>query len=395
MYNIAVITSTRAEYGLLRPVLKKIEESPVLKLDLIVTGAHLSQEFGNTVKEIEEDGLPIGARLDFLHQTQEAGEGRLGTARRTAAVLDMFARHFAAMPEKPKAVLLLGDRYEIFAAAQAAALLDIPVAHISGGDVTAGADDDWFRHCITKMAKLHFPSCEAYRQRLLRMGEQPSRVFNVGGLGDENARSMELMREYELSESLSLDLSRPYALVTFHPETLAALPPERQAEELLAAVEQNPQLLYLFTKANADAGGSEMNLYVEEFCRTRENAVLFSSLGALRYLSAMKYAALVLGNSSSGVVETPSFGVPAVDIGNRQAGRITGENVLHCPTEAEAISKAIRRATSAEFKAQAAGAHSPYNGGDTSSKIVSLLEGFLGSDALCQPKEFYDGEAMV
>lgn len=393
MYTIAAVTSTRADYGLLRPVLKKIAASPALRLQLLVTGSHLSAQYGSTVSEIKNDepnGIFIGAELDILRQ--EVPEGRLGTARRTAFALQQALAYFNET--KPDAVLLLGDRYEIFAIAEAAALLDIPVAHISGGDVTHGADDDWFRHCITKMAKLHFPSCEAYRRRLLRMGEQPAFVFNVGGLGDENIRNMPLLSRGALVASLAEIgwQGVPDVLVTFHPETAAETPPMAQVQALLCAVEACPNLRYLFTGANADAGGGEINRAIEAFCRSHTNCGMVASLGVLRYLSTMQYTKLVLGNSSSGVVETPSFGVPAVNIGRRQAGRLMCENVICCEATQSEIVAAIQTATSPGFAAQAKQVKSPYNGGDTSGKIVDLLTEFLESGALKGPKIFYDGE---
>lgn len=388
MYKVAVVTGTRAEYGLLRPVIQKLYASVDMEMLLAVTGAHLSAEYGYTLTEIEADGFPVAARIDIL--SQPVGRGRLGTAQRTALALQGFTDFFAA--ETPDAVLLLGDRYEAFAAAEAAALLGVPVVHISGGDVTYGADDDWFRHCITKMAKLHFPACEEYRQRVIRMGEAPDKVFNVGGLGDENIRSMHLLGLPALSESLGVPLDRPYALVTFHPETATGIQPEVQVDALLEGVAQNPDLFYLFTKANADAGGDVMNRRVEEYCAAHENTVLFSSLGTVRYLSAMKYAALVLGNSSSGVVETPSFGVPCVNVGMRQTGRVMSDNILNCALSADAIAQAIRDAGAPAFVQRAGEVKSPYDGGDTSGKIVATLYRFLESGALERAKIFYDGE---
>lgn len=388
MAEVAVVTGTRAEYGLLRPVLDKIQASKLLKLRLMVTGSHLGAQYGNTIQEIRQDGYEPDCCLDIL--SAQVASGRLGTAQRTALALDLFIREFSS--RKPAVVLLLGDRYEIFAAAQAAALLDVPVAHISGGDVTLGADDDWFRHCITKMAKLHFPSCEEYRRRVIRMGEEPDRVYNVGGLGDENIRNMALMSRPELAESLGIQLEKPFALVTFHPETASGTAPEKQVDSLLAAVEQNNRLFYLFTKANADAGGAEMNRRLEEFCAGHSNTALFASLGVLRYLSAMKHAALVLGNSSSGVVETPSFGVPAVNIGARQQGRVRSDNIIDCGAEPAQISEAIARALTPEFCQQAKNTKSPYNGGDTSGRIVEIVESFILAGRLAGPKTFYDGE---
>jgi GDP/UDP-N,N'-diacetylbacillosamine 2-epimerase (hydrolysing) len=370
-------------------VIQKLSVSADIEMLLAVTGTHLSAEYGYTLNEIEADRFNISAKIDIM--SQPVATGRLGTAQRTELALQGFTAYFAE--EKPDAVLVLGDRYETFAAVQAAALMAIPVAHISGGDVTFGADDDWFRHCITKMAKLHFPTCEEYRQRVICMGEEPERVFNVGGLGDENIRSMHLLGLPMLAESLSIPLEAgPYALVTFHPETATGIRPERQVNALLGAIEQHPDLFYLFTKANADAGGEVMNQRVEVFCAANKNAVLFPSLGSLRYLSAMKYATFVLGNSSSGVVETPSFGVPCVNVGARQTGRVMSGNIINCVMETEAITQAITAVRRPAFVQQAKGVKSPYDGGDTSGKIVATLYRFLENGELARPKNFYDGE---
>lgn len=391
MYTVAVVTGTRAEYGLLRPVLEKLSQCPAITPRLLVTGSHLGAQYGGTVTEIEADGHEIAARLDIL--SPSVPPGRIGTAMRTQLALRLFLEWLSQPENRPDALLVLGDRYEAFAAGQAAALLDIPLVHISGGDVTAGADDDWFRHCLTKMAKLHFPSCEVYRRRLILMGEQPDTVFNVGGLGDENIRSMQLLSRKTLAAGLGFDWPDPFALVTLHPETASGLLPRHQAQVFLEALAQRPGVFYLFTAANADAGGDELNRRFEAFCAEAENAAMVPSLGALRYLSAMKHAALVIGNSSSGVVETPSLGVPAIDIGARQKGRETAENVIHCPLyTAEGIVTAIDAALQPAFAAKARAVQSPYNGGDTSGRITAILLDFLQTGRMTPPKEFYDGE---
>ncbi len=388
MHKVLVLTGTRAEYGLLRPVLQRLKDAPDIDLGLIVTGAHLSQALGGTASEIRADDMPICAEIDIL--SSEVQGGRMGTAQRTALALNLYLSYLASVRPAPDALLLLGDRYEAFAAGQAAALLNIPLVHISGGDVTQGADDDWFRHCLTKMAKLHFTSCEAYRRRVIRMGEAPDRVFNVGGLGDENIRSMPLLDKDTLNKQLGFALESPYALCTFHPETQSCISPKAQAETLLAALDKFCDLFCLFTAANADAGGEEINAIISEWCNTRTNAAFVPSLGVLRYLSAMKYATLVVGNSSSGVVETSSFGVPTVDIGNRQKGRERGENVLSCALCTDDIAAAVAKAQSGEFAEIAKKTHSPYRGKDASGDIVKTLCRLLKEGALRAPKEFYD-----
>ncbi len=387
--DIAVVTGTRAEYGLLRPVIQKLLKSPVLRPQVLVTGAHLAPEYGSTVSEIEADGVPIAARIPIL----KFGQGPQATAQTVAYTIQQFSDWFLA--HRPRAVLVLGDRYEIFAAAQAAAFSGVPIAHISGGDVTLGAADDWYRHCITKMAHLHFPSCEQYARRVIRMGEQPDTVFNVGGLGDENIRTMPKMSREELGQSLGLDLSLPFGLVTFHPETAGGADPLWQMEQLLGAMEElgrKQELRWIITKANADAGGQAVNQAIDQWVEEpAHRATAFTSLGVLRYLSAMRYAAVVAGNPSSGVVETPSFGVPAVNIGQRQQGRILCENVLCCPAERGAILTALQAALTPEFAEKAHAARSPYNGGDTSGRMVALLEKKLMEPGFGAPKNFYDG----
>ena len=384
--TITVVTATRAEYGLLRPVIQKLAASRALTLQLVVTGAHLCPRLGATVAEIEADGLPIAARLPIF--SDDAGEP---AARTIARTLTVFDDHFAA--RRPDAVLLLGDRFEIFAVAAAAAARHIPIAHISGGDVTLGAADEYYRHCITKMAAVHFPSCTDSARRLVRMGEDPARVFCVGGLGDENIRTLPKMTRQELCTSTGFDLMQPFALVTFHPETGAGAPdPAVQSAALCRAMDAVENVFWLITGSNADAGGQVCTAAMQAFAAAHPGRAGFvQSLGLRRYLSAMQYAALVAGNSSSGVVETPTFGVPAVNIGSRQAGRILCANVLSCPGGAAAIEAALRTALTPAFAAKAKTARSPYFGGDTSGKIVRVLERLAGSALLAAPKPFYDG----
>lgn len=387
--RLAVITGTRAEYGLLRPVIFKLLKSDVIQPLVIVTGAHLSAEYGNTVSEIEADGVPIAARLHILTH----GHGPLSLPETVQDTIGQFSRWF--VENHPDGVLVLGDRYEIFAAAQAAAMTGVPIAHISGGDVTLGAADDYYRHCITKMAALHFPSCEDSARRVIRMGENPAIVHNVGGLGDENIRALPRMDLDELSESIGFDLHTPYTLVTFHPETAGGADPAQQSDMLMQAMEtitQNHGIRWLITKANADAGGQIINQKIDDWVeRHPGQALAVTSLGVKRYLSAMAKAAFVAGNSSSGVVETPTFGVPTIDIGDRQNGRIRCQNVIHCQADAQQITRAMETALSPAFVQQAHATVSPYNGGDTSGRIVSVLETALQDPRFGAPKGFYDG----
>ena len=383
--TVALITSTRADYGLLRPVACKLAAAG--RLQLVVTGAHLCERLGSTVSEIEADApaVNIAARLPVFRENEPDEP----VGRTIARTMEVFDEYFAA--HRPGCVLVLGDRYEIFAAGAAAALLEIPLAHISGGDVTAGAADDWFRHCLTKMASLHFPSCEVYARRLIRMGEDPAAVENVGGLGDENLRSLPLLSRAALAESIGFGLDRPYALVTYHPETAGGASPAAQFDALCAALERCG-LAAVFTKANADAGGADINARIDAVCAARPGQyVAFTSMGVLRYLSAMKYCAVVAGNSSSGVVETPSLGVPCVNVGDRQKGRLLSANIICCAADEASVYAALQKALSPAFAAQARQAKSPYNGGDTSGRIVRRLEAFVQSPSLGKPKLFYDG----
>ena len=382
MRTICVVTATRAEYGLLRPVVQKIAASGTLALQLVVTGAHLCPRLGETVREIEQDGLPIAARLPIF--TADAAEPVAQTIARTIAVFDgYFAAH------RPDAVLLLGDRFEIFAVACAAAARHIPIAHISGGDVTLGAADEYYRHCISKMAAVHFPSCADSAARLVRMGEAPGTVFCVGGLGDENIRTLPKMSREELCNSTGFALMQPFALVTYHPETAPdAGSPAEQVEALCNAMDAVPGVFWLITGSNADAGGQLCTAMMQTFAAAHpDRAGFVQSLGLKRYLSAMQYAALVAGNSSSGVVETPTFKVPTVNIGKRQAGRTICANVLCCPADEPAIEAALHKALSPEFAPVAASAVSPYDGGDTSAKICTVLARY----DFTRPKIFYDG----
>ena len=382
MRSICVVTATRAEYGLLRPVVQKLAASADLQLRLVVTGAHLCPRLGLTVTEIEKDGFAIDARLPIF--TDDAAEPVAQTLARTLTVFDEYFAQNA-----PDCLLVLGDRFEIFAVATAAAARHIPIAHISGGDVTLGAADEYYRHCISKMAAVHFASCADSAARLVRLGEAPDRVFCVGGLGDENIRTLPKLSREALCASTGFALMQPFALVTYHPETSAdAGSPAAQCQALCRAMESVPGIFWLMTGSNADAGGQVCSDTLRAFAATHpDRAGFVQNLGLQRYLSAMQYASLVAGNSSSGVVETPTFQVPTVNIGKRQAGRLLCANVLGCAPDADAIAETMRKALSPEFAAVAATAKSPYNGGDTSAKICAVLRSFDFS----APKSFYDG----
>jgi len=381
--TIAVFTATRAEYGLLRPLLLRLRESHQCRLQLIVSGTHLSHAHGYTLTEIRSDGFEpdVMVPLDFSKDSPEHLCGALG------AVVAQTGAALARL--QPDLLVLLGDRYECLGAATAAAMLHTPVAHIHGGEITRGALDDSFRHAITKLSHLHFASCEPYRQRILQLGEQPDHVWSVGALGVENALSLPLSDEAAVREYLRLEEGRPYFLCTFHPVTLEPGHEEVQWREVQQALETFSNHAVIITGANADPGGEHINRMLVEWSRQQPERVrLFDSLGVLRYLSAAKYAACVVGNSSSGVIEIPSLGAPVVNIGNRQQGRISSPAVLHCPAQKRAVIAALKQAGTPQCRERARTTPNPYQKPGTSAAIAHTLLTFPLEDIL--KKTFYD-----
>jgi len=369
--KIAFCTGTRAEYGLLKPLMELVLHDPDLEFELYVTGMHLSLEFGHTIDEILQDKIPVTEKVEILvsGDTPSAISKSMGLAM--IGFGDVFARR------KPDMLVLLGDRFEAFCAAAAATVARVPIAHLHGGELTLGAIDDAFRHSITKMSSLHFTSTEEYRHRVIQMGEEPSRVFNVGALGVENILKLPLMTLKELEKSLGVRFKTPYALVTYHPATLDDMDPENQILELLNALDSFPGLFLVFTKANADAGGRVINKLIDDYVsKNMERAVVFSNMGQIQYLSAMKFASMVIGNSSSGIIEAPSFGVPTVNIGKRQAGRVKAKSVFDCAVETKSIRKAITevQATARNKQDQVS---NPYYGKDTAKTIYKIIRDFL------------------
>ena len=384
-HSVCAVTGTRAEFGLLRPLLARLREESAVELRLIVTGSHLSQAFGQTACEIEEAGFSGYEKIPVL----SGGDSQADMAQATGKALSAFAVSFSRL--RPELLVILGDRYEIFAAAAAAAMLGIPIAHLCGGETTEGAVDEFLRHSITKMSTLHFTGCEEYRRRVIQLGEAPDRVFNVGEPGVENAANLAVLTPEDLRADLGFPRpDRPYAVVTFHPVTLERETGESQLRQLIQAMDVFPQLDYIVTLANADAGGRAINRIWEEEGARRRNWLVVPSLGAKRYVSALRSAAFVLGNSSSGITEAPSFHIPTVNIGDRQRGRVMAGSVLCCPPDAAAIESAIRRAMTEEFRAVAARESSPFGDGHTSEKILPVLLGFLESSDKSLKKPFYD-----
>lgn len=381
MKKVCVITSTRAEYGFLKPLLAVIKASSDLKLQIIATGTHLEEKYGNTVNEIINDGYKPDACVKIIENNTKIG------------ILSTMSNSIKNVGEElerlnPDIVVVLGDRYEIFAMVSACVILGIPVAHISGGDVTYGAYDDMFRHCITKMSNIHFTSCEEYKKRVIQLGEHPDMVFNVGSLSIENINNMEYFKPEELNEMLNIDVKNT-VLATFHPVTMESATQKEQLVELLEALVEQKNYNVLFTKANADTNADELNCLLDEYARKYpEKFKVAVSLGTKKYLSVMKYCACVIGNSSSGILEAPSFKVATINIGNRQKGRIQAPSIINCSAKKDEILKALEKISTTAFKLNLKSTQNPYEGVNTSQKIVKEIEIFVNK--LNTLKSFYD-----
>ena len=383
MRKICVVTGTRAEYGLLSRLMKKIQEDPSLELQVIATNMHLSPEFGLTYREIEKDGFGINKKVEMLLSAD--------TATSVVKSLGLGVIGFADAYEdlKPDLIVVLGDRYEMLGAVSSALFFQIPVAHISGGDVTEGAYDDAIRHSMTKMSHLHFTSTEVYRKRVIQLGEQPSTVFNVGAIGLDNIRQMELLDRKAFEESIGgFSLGEKSMLITFHPVTLENQTAREQFAALLHAVDRTGYRL-IFTKPNSDSDGRVIITMIDEYVKNHpEKSVAFISLGYLRYLSALQYVDVVVGNSSSGIVEVPSFGIPTINIGDRQKGRLRADSVIDCTPEKTAIMAALEEAESSAFREKARCTVNPYEQPDTVQQIFDTIK-YHPLDSLIK-KHFYD-----
>jgi UDP-hydrolysing UDP-N-acetyl-D-glucosamine 2-epimerase len=378
--TVAIFTGTRADYGLLRSVLHVLEIFEDCKYRLIVGGAHITQEFGHTLDEITADGFTPAATLSLSQD--DTGD----ICRIMGEVLIGMGQIFER--RRPDIVLLLGDRYETFCAAAAAQALRIPIAHIHGGETTEGAMDESFRHAVSKMSHLHFASCEIHRRRIIQLGEHPDRVFNVGSLGVENIFTLPLMCEAEARAALDLPLDIPYIVCTLHPTTLESTQIVEQISGLLEALSFFPDHAVVFTGANVDPGGEIINKILREHVKNTPLHRFFISLGQKRYFSAVKYAACIIGNSSSGIIEVPSFGKPVVDIGNRQRGRIRSEAIVHSEQKKEAVIAAVRTALSSEMSRIAATTPNPYHGDGTAEKIAEIVRSYPLERI--QQKKFFD-----
>lgn len=384
MIRIAVLTATRAEYGLLSPVIKRMQNDSDIDLRVVVTGAHLSPEFGCTYKEIEADNIQIDEKIGIL----ENGDGAVAISKTMANALAKFGEYFDR--RRPDTLLVLGDRYETLAVCIAATNAQIPIIHMHGGETTQGAIDEAVRHSITKMSYLHFTSTEEYRHRIIQLGENPNRVFTVGATGVENALKIPLMSREELEASLDFKLNTPYIVATYHPVTLDKMGIDEQISEFLSALDEKPEYTYIITKANADAGGRRINELLETYAKEHSNVHVVASLGVKRYLSALKYCYMVMGNSSSGLIEVPSFHVPTVNIGDRQKGRTHAQTVIDCNPDKDSILRAMETAESDEFRRCCEEAVNPYEKADVAKNIVDIVKREMLDKTIDLKKEFYD-----
>ncbi|MCT4566306.1 MAG: UDP-N-acetylglucosamine 2-epimerase [Maledivibacter sp.] len=383
--KICVITGARAEYGLLKPLLEKIDKDVESELQLVVTGMHLSPEFGLTYKDIENDGYTIYEKVEILL----GSDTPIGISKSMGLGMIGFAEVYGRL--KPDLILVLGDRYEIFAAVSAAAVTRIPVAHLHGGEITEGAFDEGFRHSITKMSYLHFTSTEEYRKRVIQLGEHPDRVFNVGAIGVDNINNMKLLSKKELEESIGFEFGQKTALVTFHPVTLENQTSKEQFENILKAIDEFEELKIIFTKSNADTDGRIINSMMDNYVdQNKDKAGAFVSMGQLRYLSAMRYVDIVVGNSSSGIIEAPSFKIPTINIGDRQKGRIQAKSVINCKPLKNDIIGSINKALSKDFRESLIHIKNPYGNDDVSYNILKTIKKYLFNNSFNIKKGFYD-----
>lgn len=380
--TIAVFTGTRAEYGLLVPLLNQIQQDPALTLRLLVTGTHLSTEFGHTWKQIEDDGFSVDEKIEILLSSDTA----VGVAKSMGVGILGFADALARSPAE--SIIILGDRFEALAMAQTALILRIPVIHLHGGEITEGAYDDAIRHAITKLSYLHFTSTEEHRRRVIQLGEHPNRVFNVGAIGLDKILNTDVMCFDALNHSMANRINNPYLLITYHPVTLAEEEePEKTFKNIIAALNQLNEYQVIVTYPNADNGGRRIISLIQQWSQDQpQKVIVIPSLGYQRYLSAVKYSSVVVGNSSSGLIEVPSLNVATVNIGCRQKGRTAANSVIHCTTAVADIANAIRHAIEKTAKLKTTPVINPYGNGNTAKKIISILK----KNRFIKTKQFYD-----
>ena len=379
--KICVVTGSRAEYGILRGLMSAINDCPELKLQVIATNQHLSKLQGETYKEIENDGFTIDYKVYMADD--DAPDNANSTAKAIGRGINGFADAFDTL--KPDLLLILGDRYEMLAVASTALIYKIPIAHLHGGEITEGAFDDAIRHAITKMSHLHFTSTEEYRKRVIQLGEQPERVFNVGALGVENVLKNDFMSKKEIEQSLNFQITDKCFLCTYHPVTLSNMSSETQVLNLLEALDEYRDYHIIFTYSNSDTNSQIIIKRIKEYVdRNVERCMFIPSLGQRRYFSALKYMTAVIGNSSSGIIEVPTFGIPTLDIGDRQKGRITAESVIHCGYSVEEIRWGLSRLIAYDHKQ----IDNPYYKEGTCSAILDIIKNYPLENII--QKHFYD-----
>ncbi len=385
MRKICVITGSRAEYGLLSGLMAAIKNDNDLQLQVIATNMHLSPEFGLTYKEIEADGFNIDKKVEMLHSSDTA----CGTTKSVGLATIGFADAYQDL--NPDLIVVLGDRYEILAAVTAALFFKIPVAHLHGGEITEGAYDDSIRHAITKLSHLHFTSTESYRKRVIQLGENPNQVFNVGAIGVQNALELKLMVKSEIESSLGFSLGDKLLLVTFHPVTLENETAKQQCENLLAVLAELTEFNIIFTLPNSDAGGRLIMGLIKDFVsKHADKSIAFNSMGKIRYLSTLQYVSAVIGNSSSGIIEVPSFGIPTLNIGDRQKGRIAAESVYNCGTSITDIKVGVNEVLSIGAQSKAKNGQNPYQKENTTENILNVIKHY--PLAKITTKSFYNLE---
>ena len=383
MIKICVVTGSRAEYGLLSRLMQMIQEDSGLKLQVIATNMHLSPEFGLTYQEIEKDGFFINKKVEMLLSSDTAN----GTAKSVGLATIGFADAYEDL--KPDLLLVLGDRYEILSAVTTALFYKIPVAHLHGGEITEGAYDDAIRHAITKMSHLHFTSTEEYRKRVVQLGENPERVFNVGAIGIDNIKHLKLLSRDVLERELQFLLKEQTILVTYHPVTLDENDTRMQFQCLLNVLNDRQDIRIIFTLPNSDTGGRVIIPMIQDFVKcNKDRAIAFASLGSLRYLSVLRCVSAVVGNSSSGIIEAPSFGIPTLNIGNRQKGRIVARSVLQCEISEQAIRAGLEIVLANSFLQLARNVINPYEQKNTAVKIRDVLKTYPLSPVI--QKTFYN-----
>ncbi len=370
MRKICVITGTRAEYGLLYWLMKEISADKDLCLQIIATGMHLSPEFGDTYQQIERDGFIIDKKVHMLLSS----DSKVGIGKSMGLGMIGFSDAFNDL--SPDLIVLLGDRFEIFSASSAAMVAKIPVAHIHGGESTEGAFDESIRHSITKMSHLHFTATEEYKNRVIQLGEQPERVFNVGGLGVDNINKLNLLSRVDFEKTINFSLGEKNILVTFHPVTLENSTAKIQFMELLDSIDELKDTKIIFTKANSDTDGRAINSMIDNYVVNHDHAIAFTSMGQVNYLSALQFVDAVVGNSSSGLLEAPSFKIGTIDIGDRQKGRIKAESVISCIPVKERISSALKKLYLEDFQNIINNVENPYKKNGSSKSIIQVIKSY-------------------